>query len=70
MKETDKKAMEMVSQQLAKISVARRERAEVLRQIKEKYENLDPLRFCFSKEDAERFEEIGELIALLQASEE
>ena len=44
---------------------AAEERDARLTELREKYDALEPLKFGMSKEDRERFEEIGELIEAL-----
>ena len=47
----------------------RRERDQLHARLRQKYAELGPLKFGMSKEDRERFEEIGETIDLLIKSE-
>jgi len=45
-----------------------RERDALLARLRQKYGELEPLKFGMSKEDLERFVEIGELIELLETA--
>jgi hypothetical protein len=42
------------------------EREKLLAKLREKYAELEPCKFVMSPEDRERFEELGELIEMLE----
>lgn len=65
-----RKAIAGVAKALAEVPVdTRRERDALHARLRQKYSELEPLKFGMSKQDVDRFEEIGEIIELLEKSE-
>lgn len=73
MKEPDdieKKAQARVDKALAEVPVDyKQERDELHARLRQRYAELEPLKFGMTKEDLERFEEIGEIIETLEKCE-
>jgi hypothetical protein len=68
--EAQRKAMTRVAKALAEVPVdKKRERDALHARLRQKYAELEPLKSGMSKEDLDRFEEIGEIIELLEKSE-
>jgi len=73
MKESDdieKKTQVRVDKALAEVPVDyKQKRAELYVRLRQRYDELEPLKSGMSKEDLERFEEIGEIIESLEKCE-
>ena len=71
MKDADRKAMIKVRNAAAEtVLKPARERRALLAKLRQRYAELEPLKFGMSEENLERFEEIGDLIDLLEKAEE
>ena len=73
MKEPDdikKKAQARVDKALAEVPIDNKQERDALHaRLRQRYAELEPLKFGMSKDDLERFEEIGEIIESLEKCE-
>jgi hypothetical protein len=66
----DEKKTDNVAKALAEVPVDNKPERDALRaRLRQKYTELEPLKIGMTKEDRERFEELGELLDLLEACE-